>query len=102
MFLVFIMFVLNGLEPASGGSKFGDPGEQQIWKKQSGGLFRSNCISLESCPAYQKAIRYLLPDGFLLCLLLEVIICSNKIYLKLHLVIKSNLYQTKPDISLDK
>ena len=25
MFLVFIMFVLNGLEPATGGSKFCEP-----------------------------------------------------------------------------
>ena len=36
----------NGFEPTTGGSKFGEHREQQIWEKQSGGLFRSECAIL--------------------------------------------------------
>ena len=47
LFLCKCMWV----EPVTRYSKFGDGTEQQIWEKQSGGLFRSIFVSYES-PSY--------------------------------------------------
>ena len=43
--LFFIIYLDSkfGLEPTTRRSKFGECNEQQIWEKQSGGLFRSEC-----------------------------------------------------------
>ena len=50
----------NGFEPPTGGSKFGEHREQQIWEKQSGGLFRSDCAILGIPSSVPITGRYLL------------------------------------------
>ena len=47
------------LKPVTRYSKFGERSEQQIWEKQSGGLFRSIFVSYES-PSY----CFLVPFGY--------------------------------------
>lgn len=49
----FIFCIKYKLEPTTGGSKFRAESEK-IWKKQSGGLFRSNCHTLGPTPATTK------------------------------------------------
>ena len=49
-----------GFEPPTGGSKFGEHREQQIWEKQSGGLFRSDCATLKIPSSVPITGRYLL------------------------------------------
>jgi hypothetical protein len=44
-YLFFCYSKLKRLEPAAELSKFGDCKEQQIWEKQSGGLFRRIPVS---------------------------------------------------------
>ena len=50
----------NGFEPPTEGSKFGEHREQQIWEKQSGGLFRSDCAILGIPSSVPKSRRTLL------------------------------------------
>ncbi len=50
----------NGFGPPTGGSKFGEHREQQIWEKQSGGLFRSDCATLGIPSSVPKNRRTLL------------------------------------------
>lgn len=50
----------NGFEPPTGGSKFGEHREQQIWEKQSGGLFRSDCAIFGIPSSVPKSRRTLL------------------------------------------
>ena len=47
----------NGFEPPTGGSKFGEHREEQIWEKQSGGLFRSDCANLGIPSSVPKAVE---------------------------------------------
>ena len=55
--------VHNGFEPPTEGSKFGEHREQQIWEKQSGGLFRSDCATLKIHPVYDLDDSFYLFDG---------------------------------------
>lgn len=53
----FIFYIiLTGLEPVAELSKFGDCKEQQIWEKQSDGLFRRMFYLLSVCETKSKYV----------------------------------------------